>query len=88
MIFFASLWDTGADAEIRKSIYSRADAVMICFSVDHDEETIREVLNEFVKESMNVSKNIFLGISEVLVAYLWHRFSISFDFFTIFGNKI
>ena len=60
MIFFVSLWDTGADAEIRKSIYSRADAVMICFSVDHDEETIREVLKEFVNESMNVSKNIFL----------------------------
>ena len=38
----------------------RADAVMICFSVDHDEETIREVLKEFVNESMNVSKNIFL----------------------------
>ena len=58
--YISSLWDTGANSEVRKSIYSRADAVMICFPVNHDTESIDEVLREFVEESRNVSKKIFL----------------------------
>ena len=33
---------------------------MICFPVNHDTESIDEVLREFVEESRNVSKKIFL----------------------------
>ena len=58
--YISSLWDTGAISEVRKSIYSRADAVMICFPVNHDTESISEVLKEFVEESRNASKKIFL----------------------------
>ena len=60
--YISSLWDTGANSEVRKSIYSRADAVMICFPVNHDTESksISEVLKEFVEESRNASKKIFL----------------------------
>ena len=54
---FLSLWDTGENEEIRKGIYSRADAVMVCFPVVGSDE---ETLKEFFDESSKFCKQIFL----------------------------
>ena len=56
---FLSLWDTGENEDIRKGIYSRADAVMVCFPVGSDEEN-HETLKSFFDESFQFCRKIFL----------------------------
>ena len=56
---FLSLWDTGENEEIRKGIYSRADAIMVCFPVQGGDEEIY-TLNNFFEESSAFCKKIFL----------------------------
>ena len=58
MCFF-SLWDTGENADIRKGIYSRADAVMVCFPVVGYDEEISQTLKYFFDESSKFCKHIF-----------------------------
>ena len=57
---FLSVWDTGENAEIRKGIYSRADAVMVCFPVVGYDEEISQTLKDFFEESSKFCKQIFL----------------------------
>ena len=53
---FLSLWDTGENEEIRKGIYSRADAVMVCFQVQEENS---DTLKKFFEESSNFCRKIF-----------------------------
>ena len=58
---FLSLWDTGENEEIRKGIYSRADAIVVCFPVQGgNEEKNYDMLKNFFDESSDFCKKIFL----------------------------
>ena len=57
---FLSLWDTGENEEIRKGIYSRADAIVVCFPVQGDNEENFDMLKNFFDESADFCKKIFL----------------------------
>ena len=57
---FLSLWDTGENEEIRKGIYSRADAIMVCFPAQGGDEENSEMLKNFFEESSDFCKKIFL----------------------------
>ena len=58
---FLSLWDTGEDEEIRKGIYSRADAIMVCFPVQGGGDKEKsDTLKNFVEESSEFCKRFFL----------------------------
>ena len=57
---FLSLWDTGEDEEIRKGIYSRADAIMVCFPVQAGDKEKSDTLKNFVEESSEFCKRFFL----------------------------
>ena len=55
-----SLWDTGEDEEIRKGIYSRADAIMVCFPVQGGDKENSDTLKNFVEESSEFCQRLFL----------------------------
>ena len=57
---FLSLWDTGKSEEIRKGIYSRADAIMVCFPVKGGDEENYDMLKNFFEESWDFCKKIIL----------------------------
>ena len=54
-----SLWDTGENEEIRKGIYSRADAIMVCFPVRGDDKENSDTLKNFVEESSDFCQRLF-----------------------------
>ena len=57
---FLSVWDTGEDEEMRKGIYSRADAIMVCFPVQGGDKEKYDTLKNFVEESSDFCKRVFL----------------------------
>ena len=57
---FLSVWDTGENKEIRKGIYSRADAIMVCFPVQGGDQEKYDTLKNFVEESSEFCQRLFL----------------------------
>ena len=57
---FLSLWDTGENEEIRKGVYSRADAIMVCFPVQGGDKENSDTLKNFFEESSEFCKRLFL----------------------------
>ena len=58
-VLSCSIWDTGLDADIRKSTFPGANAIMICFPVNQSGDEMLKTLRHFAEEARDCP-NVFL----------------------------